>query len=94
MLIMDNSEFVARALRDYLRPLVTENEVQHLDTSIQCGEADAAIFSGISIARHFGIALPPIFREKIIELGVLPMGMDEAILKEFDSLPAYWQAAS
>lgn len=91
---MNNSEFVARALRDYLRPLVGENEVKHIDSAVNAGESEAAIFSAVSIAKHFGISLPSIFREKITELGSLPLGLDEAVLAEFDSLPAHWKQAS
>lgn len=91
---MDNSEFVARALRDYLRPIVGEEEVKHIDIDINAGEAEAGIFSGISIAQHFGIALPPLFREKIVELGKLPLNWDVMLLEDFDALPIYWQQAS
>jgi hypothetical protein len=91
---MNNSEFVARAMRDYLRPLVGETEVKHIDSAVNAGESEAAIFSAVSIAKHFGIALPPIFRDKIAELGSLPLGLDEDLLAEFDSLPTYWLQAS
>jgi hypothetical protein len=94
MRFMDNSEFVARALRDYLRPLVGEAEVTHIDSDINAGEPDAGIFTGISIAQHFGIALPPIFREKIVELGKLPLNWDVMLLEDFDALPAFWKQAS
>ena len=92
--IMDNSEFVARALRDYLRPLVGEAEVKFIDNDINAGEAEAGIFTGISIAHHFGISLPPRFRHKIVELGKLPLNWDSMLLEDFDNLPPHWELAS
>lgn len=94
MFYMDNSEFIAHALRDYLRPLVPEAELKDMDLTIFCGEADAAILEGVSFALEYEIALPPLFREKVLELGPLPLGVDKFILEALDRLPAYWQQAS
>lgn len=91
---MDSSEFVARALRDYLRSQVGEAEVKFIDSDINAGEAETGIFTGISIAHHFGISLPPLFRQKIVELGTLPLNWDAMLLEDFDNLPPFWQVAS
>ena len=94
MNFMENSEFIARALRDYLRPFVDEAELHDMDRSLFVGEPAVSIFDGVCVAVEFGIALPPLFREKIIELGPLAMRLSDFILEEFDKLPAYWQKAS
>lgn len=91
---MDNSEFIARALRDYLRPIAGENEVHHIDRLINVGESDAALMEAVGIAQHFKISLPPIFREKIAELVEMPMDLLPALLEDIDRLPAFWQQAS
>lgn len=94
MFLMDNSEFIARALRDYLRPLVDEAELREMNLLLSAGEPAVSILDGVSVAVEFGIALPPLFREKILELGPLAMGLSEYIQEELDNLPAFWQKAS
>lgn len=91
---MDNSEFIARALSDYLRPLVGDKEVAHITEDILEGESDGALFEAVGIAQHFGIALPPIFREKISQIENMPLNLLPALLEQIDILPPYWQKAS
>ena len=65
MTTMEESEFIAHALRDFLRPIVGEKEVRFMDFAVNSGEPVSAIITGLGIAQHFKIWLPPIFEEKI-----------------------------
>jgi hypothetical protein len=94
MRFMDESEFVAHALRDYLRPLVEAPQLRTIDWALDGGEPIAAISSGLGIAQHYSIALPSIFQDKVLGIEEI-QGVDrEAIEEQFASLPVFWQQAS
>lgn len=91
---MDESEFIARALRDYLRPLVGEKAIQPIDWDLFGGEPLCALFSGLGIAGEYSVALPSIFADKITGLTGLNGSESEFVSEQLASLPAYWQEAS
>ncbi|MDH6277598.1 hypothetical protein M2118_000561 [Aurantimicrobium minutum] len=94
MTAMEESEFVVHALRDFLRPFVGEQEVRLMDIELNCGEPVSAIITGLGIAQHFNIWLPPIFEEKILPLEDQTDLEREVITEQLRSLPAYLEAAS
>ena len=94
MTAMEESEFVVHALRDFLRPFVGEQEVRLMDIELNCGEPVSAIITGLGIAQHFKIWLPPIFEEKILPLKDQTDLEREVITEQLRSLPAYLEAAS
>ena len=94
MTAMEESEFVVHALRDFLRPIVGEKEVRFMDIELNCGEPVSAIITGLGIAQHFNIWLPPIFEEKILPLEDQTDLEREVITEQLRSLPAYLEAAS
>ncbi len=94
MTAMEESEFVVHALRDFLRPFVGEQEVRLMDIELNCGEPVSAIITGLGIAQHFKIWLPPIFEEKILPLEDQTDLEREVITEQLRSLPAYLEAAS
>jgi hypothetical protein len=91
---MDESEFIARALRDYLRPIVDEKTIQIIDWDLFAGEPLAALFSGLGIAGEHHIALPSIFTEKISGLSDLNENEFAFLSEQLSSLPTHWQQAS
>ena len=94
MTTMEESEFIAHALRDFLRPIVGETEVRFMDFAVNSGEPVSAIITGLGIAQHFKIWLPPIFEEKILPLEDQTDLEREVITEQLRSLPALLQAAS
>lgn len=91
---MDESEFIARALRDYLRPEVDEKTIQVIDWDLFAGEPLAALFSGLGIAGERHIGLPAIFSEKILALTGLSENEQAFVSEQLNSLPAFLQKAS
>lgn len=94
MNVMEESEFIAHALRDYMRPLVGDTDIRTIEWCLQAGEPVAAISSALGIAEHLHLALPPIFRDKVLNLSEV-LGIERTSFEEqFASLPEYWQKAS
>jgi hypothetical protein len=91
---MEESEFIARALRDYLRMEVDNKSIQSIDWDLFAGEPLAALFSGLGIAREHNIALPAIFSEKIQALNGLSENEQTFVSEQLNSLPTFFQKAS
>ena len=94
MIVMEESEFVAHALRDYMRPLVGDTDIRTIEWCLQAGESVAAISSALGIAEHLHLALPPIFRDKVMNLPEVREIERTSFEAQFASLPEFWQKAS
>ena len=94
MFSMEESEFIARALRDYLRTQVDKKSIQSIDWDFFAGEPLAALFSGLGVAGEHHIALPAIFSEKISGLNGLSENEQAYVSEQLKSLTAFLQKAS
>ena len=71
MLVMDESEFIARALRDYLRSRVDQKVIRSMDWDLEAGEPVSAVCEGLAIADQYSLSLPPLYRLKRRVCGIV-----------------------
>ena len=94
MLSMDESTLLAHALRDFLRPQLSSEDVLMMDLPLQAGEPIDALDSGLCLAVEHSIALPPIFGEKILGLEGVSTDDVEMFTEELSRIPRWYQLAS
>lgn len=94
MMFMDESTLLAHALRDFLRPQLSKDDILMMDLPIQAGESVCALDSGLCLAIEHSIALPPIFGEKILGLEWLSDDLIEMFTEELSKIPNWYQLAS
>ena len=68
MILMNESEFVAHALTDYLSSFVDRSLVSAIHQSLVAGESESAIGFALGIAASEGIPIPSLMREKILSI--------------------------
>lgn len=68
MILMNETEFVAHALTDYLSVSVDQSLITALHQSLGAGEAESAIGFALGVAASQGIPLSDFMREKILSL--------------------------
>lgn len=91
---MDESTLLAHALRDFLRPELSQEDIFMMDLPIQAGESVCALDSGLFLAIEHSIALPPIFGEKILGIEWLSDDLVEMFTEELSKIPQWYQLAS
>lgn len=91
---MDESTFLAHALRDYMRKNVEESELSFIDSPLDAGEPYCAIACGVSLAQHFSVSLPPIIVQHIAALSGWTVSQREQLEEDLESLPTWWELAS
>ena len=94
MLRMDESEFIARAMRDYLRSLVEPKDMRSMDWDLDAGEPVSAVCTGLAIADQYSVSLPPLLVEKIESIENLRDIDSEFIQERLANLPKWWELAS
>ena len=94
MLFMDESTLLAHALRDFLRPQLSQEDIFMMDMPLQAGEWVCAIDSGLCLASEYKIALPPIFGEKILGLEGLSEADVEMFTEDLSRIPRWYELAS
>ena len=94
MLVMDESEFIARALRDYLRSRVDQKVIRTMDWDLDAGEPVSAVCEGLAIADQYSLSLPPLFVQKIEAIEDLRDIEREFIVERLANLPTWWELAS
>ena len=94
MLFMDESTLLAHALRDFLRPQLSNDDILMMDIPLHAGEWVCAIDSGLCLASEHKIALPPIFGEKILGLEGLSEADIEMFTLELSTIPRWYELAS
>ena len=68
---MNETEFVAHALTDYLSAFVDRSFITAIHHSLVAGEAESAIEFALGVAANAEIPLPPLVSEKILSLSTL-----------------------
>lgn len=68
---MNETEFVAHALTDYLSAFVDRSFITAIHQSLVAGEPESAIGFALGVAANAEIPLPPLMREKILSLSTL-----------------------
>jgi len=91
---MNEAELLAHALCDYLRPVVSENDITHISRPLLCGEPHASLVEALGVAINAHIALPPLFGEKILALPELNQEWTDLIRWQLNELPEYLKRAS
>lgn len=71
MILMNETEFVAHALTDYLSAFVDRSLITSIHQSLVAGEAESAIGFALGVAVNAEIPLPSLVREKILSLTTL-----------------------
>lgn len=71
MIPMNETEFVAHALTDYLSAFVDRSLITAMHQSLLAGEAESAIGFALGVAVAEGIPLPSLVREKILSLSTI-----------------------
>lgn len=65
---MNETEFVAHALTDYLSAFVDRSVITAIHQSLVAGEAESAIGFALGVAISEEVPLPSLMREKILSL--------------------------
>ena len=94
MRTMDETEFVAHAVCDYLRPHISETELRFISRPLQCGEAEASIIEALGVAIQFAVPLPDFLGEKILSLPGLSEENVSLIRWQLSQLPQFFSLAS
>ena len=87
MAIMNEPEFVARALTDFLSSYAAPVEIDLIHDVVQAGEPISAIGVALGIASSNSIAVPAFYRKKIMSLHTLTFEEREWFESEFHAIP-------
>lgn len=89
MLPMDACNFVAHALRDYLRSFVPESDLKYIDSPLNCGEPWASIEISLNVALEYDVPFPELYIRRIFELEPLKDSEREYLTELVEQLPQY-----
>jgi hypothetical protein len=90
---MDEAEFVAHALCNYLRPLVHQADMRSIDEPLQCGEALASLSCAVGVAAVTRIPIAPEMLSHVLSLPGLSEDDRVFFTDEIAKLPAWPVAA-
>ena len=93
MILMNETEFVAHALTDYLSAYIDRSFVTAIHQSLTAGEAGSAIGFALGVAASETIPLPSLLREKIVSLTELSKEDQEWFAESLSIIPAAELAA-
>ncbi len=93
MIFMSQVDFVAHALRDYLRPHVTATDLSMIDVPLECGEPYESIAASLCVALNTPLALPPECAANVLALEGLTVEERELFSSITSQLPAWIIAA-
>jgi hypothetical protein len=68
MILMNETEFVAHALTDYLSAFIEPSFITAIHQTLTSGEAGGAIGFALGVAASEAIPLPALMREKILTI--------------------------
>lgn len=89
MVIMDESSFVAHALRDFLRVYADESALSDIDASLSSGESIEAIGWALAVATQFEAVLPRYYVDRILALEFLDEVDAESFKAQIATLKIY-----
>jgi hypothetical protein len=90
---MDEAEFVAHALCNYLRPMVQKADMRSIDEPLECGEPIVSLCCAVGVAAMSRIPLAPEMISHVLELPGLSDDDRLFFTDEFAKLPAWTVAA-
>jgi hypothetical protein len=93
MMNMNEAEFVAHALTDYLSAYAEASLILAMKQALRAGEAESAIGLGLGIAIEDHIPLPILFREKVFSIPNLTEDEREWFTEGFRSIRIIEMAA-
>ena len=93
MTIMNETEFVAHALSDYLSTYIPQAEFTTIHNIIISGEPLSGIGFALGVAVEHSVAIPELLEERILSLSELSQDEQELFVREFNSLPTFQQVA-
>lgn len=91
---MNETEFVAHALSDYLGTYIPHAEFANIRNIIISGEPLSGIGFALGVAVEHAVAIPQLLEERILSLTELSEDEKELFASELNSLPAFLQQAS
>lgn len=83
---MYEAEFVAHALTDYLSAYAESSLITVMHQSLMAGEPESVIGMGLGIAAENNIALPQLFRDKVLSIPNLSAVEIEWFTEGFSSI--------
>lgn len=93
MTIMNEAEFVAHALSDYLSTYISRAQFATIHNIIISGEPLAGIGFALGVAFENSVGIPQLLAEKILSLSDLTLNEQRLFEIELGSLPAFQEAA-
>ena len=93
MTIMNEAEFVAHALSDYLNTYIPRAQFATIHNIIISGEPLAGIGFALGVASENSVGIPQLLAEKIMSLNELTLEEKKLFELELSSLPVFQEAA-
>lgn len=93
MTFMNETEFVAHALSDYLGTYIPQAESATIHNIIISGEPLSGIGFALGVAVENSVAIPELLKERILSLTELTADERKLFVTEFQALPVFQQAA-
>lgn len=93
MTFMNEAEFVAHALSDYLGTYIPQAEFATIHNIIISGEPLSGIGFALGVAVENSVAIPALLEERILSLTELTADERQLFASEFQALPVFHKAA-
>lgn len=93
MTFMNETEFVAHALSDYLGTYIPQAESATIHNIIISGEPLSGIGFALGVAVENSVAIPELLEERILSLTELTADDRQLFVSEFQALPVFHKAA-
>lgn len=93
MTIMNEAEFVAHALSDYLGTYISHAESATIHNIIISGEPLSGIGFALGVAVENSVAIPELLKERILSLAELTPEEKQLFVSEFQLLLAFQKVA-
>lgn len=93
MILMNETEFVARALTDYLSAYIDRSFITAIHQTLTAGEAGSAIGFALGVAASEAIPFPALMKEKILSIPQLSDKDREWFVESLKHIPVIELAA-